>query len=74
MIIITGTLHEDRHTFLIISRFILLRMRNVSDKSFRENQNTHFAFNIFFFLPLSRAVYEIMWNNVVKQDTLLTTI
>jgi hypothetical protein len=27
-------------TFLIISRRILLRMRNVSDKSCRENQNT----------------------------------
>ena len=39
---ITGTLHEDRYTFLIICRSVLLRMRNVSDKSCRENQNTHF--------------------------------
>jgi hypothetical protein len=28
----------------MISRWILLRMRNVSDKSCRENQNTHFMF------------------------------
>jgi len=28
----TVILHEDQHTFLIISRSILLRMRNVSDK------------------------------------------
>ena len=28
--------------FFIISRSALLRMRNVSDKSCRENQNTHF--------------------------------
>jgi hypothetical protein len=45
---ITGTLHEDHQTFFIISRLILLRMRNVSDKSCRENQNTHFMFsNVF---------------------------
>ena len=28
---ITGTWHEDQYTFLIISCWILLRMRNVSD-------------------------------------------
>jgi hypothetical protein len=45
---ITGTLHEDLCTFMIISRWILLRMRNVSDKSCTENQNTHFMFsNVF---------------------------
>jgi len=40
-------LHEDQYTFLIISRSVLLRMRNVSDKICIENQNT-FMFNIFF--------------------------
>jgi len=44
----TRTLHEDQHTFLIISRSVLFRMRNVSDKSCRENQNTHFVFCNFF--------------------------
>jgi len=34
----TGTLHEDLCTFLIISRSIPLRTGNVSDKSCRENQ------------------------------------
>jgi hypothetical protein len=43
-----GTLHEDLCTFMVISRWILLRMRNVSDKSCRENQNIHFMFNNFF--------------------------
>ena len=44
----TGTLHEDRYftwrplTLLIVSRSVLFRMRNVSDKSRRQNQNTHF--------------------------------
>jgi hypothetical protein len=29
---ITGTLHEDQYTFLFISRSVLLRIRNVSDR------------------------------------------
>jgi hypothetical protein len=44
----TGYLHEYLCMFMIISRSILLRMRNVSDKSCRENQNTHFCFLSFF--------------------------
>jgi hypothetical protein len=44
---------------MITSRRILLRMRNVSDKSCREKQNTHFMFNNIFFFK-NRAVYEIM--------------
>jgi hypothetical protein len=47
-----GTLHEDQCTFFIISRSFLLRMRNISDKSCRENQNTHFVFSNFFFLKI----------------------
>jgi len=35
-------------TFMITSRSNLLRMRNVSDKSCRENQNTHFVFSNYF--------------------------
>jgi hypothetical protein len=42
------TLHEGLFTFMIIFRLILLRMRNVSDKSCRENQNTRFVYNNFF--------------------------
>jgi hypothetical protein len=45
-----GPLLEEQYTFMIISRTVLLRMRNVSDKNCRENQNTHFVFNNFFFL------------------------
>jgi len=39
-------------------------MRNVSDKSCRDNQNTHFMFSNFFFK--NRVVYEIMWKNIVE--------
>ena len=41
-------------------------MDNVSDKRCRENRNTHFVFNIFFFE--NRAVYEIMWKNSVERS------
>jgi len=42
---IIGTLHEDQYKLLVISHS--LRMRNVSDKSFRGKQDTHFVFNNF---------------------------
>ena len=45
---ITGTLHEDKYTFLIISRSFILTRRNVSDKICSENQNTYFMFNEIF--------------------------
>jgi hypothetical protein len=43
-----GTLYEDQYTFFIISHSFFLRMRNISDKICRENQNTHFEFDNFF--------------------------
>jgi len=48
-----------------MSRSVLLGMRNVSDRSCRENQSTHFVFSNFFPLENS-AVYEIMWKNIVE--------
>jgi len=58
----TGTLHDDLCTFLIVTRSVL-RLRNFSDKSYREN---HFMYNNFF-LPGNSAVYE-MWKNMVQPD------
>jgi hypothetical protein len=66
----TCTLHEDQYTFLIISRSVLLRMRNVSDKSCRENQNTNFKL-IFF---LNRTVYERVCENIVERCRTQMTI
>jgi len=43
----TGTLREDLHTFMIMSGSVLLRMKNVSDKICKENQNSHFMFRNF---------------------------
>jgi len=55
---------------MIISRSVLLRMKNVSDKFCRGNGNT-FLFNTFF--SDNRAVYEIMWKNMVPPDRLQIT-
>ena len=47
--ITTGISHEDLCTFMKISRSVLLRMRNVAERNCRENKNTHFVFDKFFF-------------------------
>ena len=65
-------MQTDIYTFLIKSRSFLLRMRNVSDESCRENQNTHFVFSNFFYE--NRGVYEIMWNNLVERGRPQMTI
>ena len=36
----------NAYTFFIISGSFFLRMRNISDKSTRENQNTYFMFSM----------------------------
>jgi len=53
------TLPEDQYTFFITSRQFRLRMRNVTDKSVIENQNTHFVFHI----PPHRKSCRL-WDNV----------
>jgi len=54
-----GTLHEDQYIFLIIYRSVRRRLRNVSDKSCRGNQNSRLMFNIFFFRKSCQ-----FWDNV----------
>jgi len=44
----TGTLHEVQRKFFTISRLFLLKIRNVSVKICRENQNTDLMQNKFF--------------------------
>ena len=62
----TGALHADQYTVLITSRSVLLRMSNVSDRNRRENQNTLFIFNNFFFE--NRAIYKIELQNFIEPD------
>jgi hypothetical protein len=38
------------------------------ESAFRGNQNTHFMFNNIFLE--NRAVYEVMWKNMVQPDRL----
>jgi len=45
-------------------RSVLFGIINVSDKSFRENHNTHFMFNYYF--PENRAVCDLMFKSNVK--------
>jgi hypothetical protein len=54
---IAGTVHK--HTFLIISRSILLRMRNVSEDVVEKP--THISYSITF-------SEEVMWKNIVEPD------
>jgi len=48
-------------------------MKNISDKSCRETQNTHFMFSKLF-SPENHAICEIMWKNIVEPDSPQTTI
>ena len=51
-----------------MSCWIFLRTRNISNKIYRQNQNTYFTLNKFF--PESRAVCEIMSKNMVDPEKL----
>ena len=56
----------DHWTFLIVSRSVLFRMRNISYKSCRGNQNT-FCVQQLFFSSENRAHYETVWKNIVER-------
>jgi hypothetical protein len=68
---VKAALHEDQRTFMSTSRSVLLKMRNVSDKVV-EKIKTHSLCSITFFA--NRAVYEIMWKNMVEPDRPQITI
>jgi hypothetical protein len=55
-----------RVILVTIFSLILLRMRNISDKSCRENQNTHFMIHNFF--SENRTVFEITWKNMAELE------
>jgi hypothetical protein len=55
------TFHEYHCTYVITCHWVNFRMKNVSDKSCRENQNTPFMFNNFF---LKKSC--LLWDNVEK--------
>jgi hypothetical protein len=57
---------------LVISCSVLLRKRNVSGNSCRNNWNKFFMFSNFFFE--NRTVYEIRWKNTAEPDRPQMTI
>ena len=57
-----GTLHKDLCTF-VMSRLILLRMSYVSEKSCRENHETHFMCSNFIYLFFKSCSF---WDNMEK--------
>jgi len=65
-----GILQEGVNTIMIESRSVILRMRNVSDKVVRI-KHIFYVPQLFFEY---RAVYEIMWKNMVKPDRPQMTI
>ena len=64
---VQGSLNSDKNNEFFTWRpiYILLRMKNISDKICRENQNTLFVFQLIFFLE-NCAVFEIMWKSTVE--------
>jgi hypothetical protein len=71
---IMGTSHVDLCTFMIISCWILLRMRNVCDKRCRKVKTHNFTFNKVFYFSENRTIYKIMCNNILQLDKLQKTI
>jgi hypothetical protein len=62
----TSTSHEDLCTFMTVFLWILLKKKNIPDKTCRKNQNT-FCFQQIF-TPENPAVYEKKKKNVVQPD------
>ena len=63
-----GTLHEDVSKFMV-SSWILIRMR-FFQKKVVENLKTHILCPVDVFWTCS--IYEIVWINMVEQDTQMT--
>jgi hypothetical protein len=61
MIRIMGPLREDVFTVLTVSYSIVLRVINILEKSYSENQNTYFMFN-----NVSFENHVALWDNVEK--------
>ena len=66
MIRITGTLHEDQRTCMIISRCILFRMSKFSD-TIMQKIKTHVLYTLIFFAHIA-AICEITWKNMFEPN------
>jgi hypothetical protein len=64
-----GTLHEDIFTFMTLSDWLILIVRNISNKTCRKNRNT---FYVQWHFSKYHAVYEIMSKNIVESEQIQT--
>ena len=62
---IRGTLLDDRYTFLISSRSVLLRLKNISDKFYRESKHESY-FDVLLTVHLS--VFISVFNQLDAQN------
>jgi len=69
----TGTLDEIQCTFILVCRSVIRRMRNVSDYSCAENENTLYV--QYFFFP-KVVSFKIMWkkHGTARQATDYNTV
>ena len=52
---------------MVVYGWIILKLRNISDKIYRENKNSDFVFNIYTRIFFSDCiVYKIMWKNMAE--------
>ena len=65
------TIHESQYMFMVISRSVLLRLRNFQVRICRKSQNTNFILILYF---ENRALYEIMLKNFAQQSRPQMTI
>ena len=63
------TWHEDVRKFMINSHAVFFRMRNVLDKICRENQNTCFMFNNFFYENCAVFERHAIDDNMIQRRT-----
>ena len=56
-------LHESQYAFFIVSRSILVIVEKVAEKI-----KTRTLLSMLFFFFENRAVYQIMWENMVQRD------
>ena len=65
---IRRTSYDDLCTFMVISRLILLRMRNVLETKDVEKIKIRCSNSVTSFLKQNRVIYEITWKNTVQPD------
>jgi hypothetical protein len=65
------TLYEDQYKSMAVSRLVLLRMKNISNRIVKKTETHNLDARLFF---LNRGVYEIGWKNMVEPDSPHMTI